>query len=43
MTDSVQDIAEIRSKILNLPLTQDRRLAYSMDLGNDRKREIMSH
>ncbi|PHH80607.1 hypothetical protein CDD82_1649 [Ophiocordyceps australis] len=34
---------ELRSKILNLPLTQDRLLAYCSDLGMDRYREVMSH
>ncbi|KAM6534898.1 hypothetical protein FALCPG4_004517 [Fusarium falciforme] len=34
---------ELRAKILNLPLTQDRLLAYSVDLGMDRYREVMSH
>ncbi|PNY28083.1 Nucleoporin [Tolypocladium capitatum] len=34
---------ELRSRILNLPLTQDRLLAYSVDLGIDRYREVMSH
>ena len=34
---------ELRVKILNLPLTQDRLLAYSVDLGMDRYREVMSH
>lgn len=34
---------ELRSRILNLPLTQDRLLAYSVDLGLDRYREVMSH
>ncbi|PHH66562.1 hypothetical protein CDD81_7037 [Ophiocordyceps australis] len=34
---------ELRSKILNLPLTQDRLLAYCTDLGMDRYREVMSH
>lgn len=34
---------ELRSRILNLPLTQDRLLAYSVDLGMDRYREVMSH
>ncbi|KAM0355879.1 hypothetical protein ACHAPU_000266 [Fusarium lateritium] len=37
-----QDI-ELRSRILNLPLTQDRLLAYSVDLSMDRYREVMSH
>ena len=35
--------AEFRSRILKLPLTQDRLLAYSVDLGMDRYREVMSH
>ncbi|KAK7220859.1 hypothetical protein V2G26_008862 [Clonostachys chloroleuca] len=34
---------EFRSKILRLPLTQDRLLAYSVDLGMERYREVMSH
>ncbi|KJZ73198.1 hypothetical protein HIM_07395 [Hirsutella minnesotensis 3608] len=34
---------ELRSRILNLPLTQDRLLAYSVDLSTDCYREIMSH
>ncbi|KAJ4005235.1 hypothetical protein NW752_011273 [Fusarium irregulare] len=34
---------ELRSRILNLPLTQDRLLAYSVDLSMDRYREVMSH
>ncbi|KAK5995057.1 Nucleoporin [Cladobotryum mycophilum] len=34
---------ELRSRILNLPLTQDRLLAYSVDLSLDRYREVMSH
>ncbi|KAG6039389.1 hypothetical protein E4U41_002713 [Claviceps citrina] len=34
---------ELRSRILHLPLTQDRLLAYSIDLGMDRYREVMSH
>ncbi|GAB0131744.1 hypothetical protein EsDP_00000203 [Epichloe bromicola] len=34
---------ELRSRILNLPLTQDRLLAYSIDLSMDRYREVMSH
>ncbi|KAI5464757.1 nuclear protein 96-domain-containing protein [Mariannaea sp. PMI_226] len=41
-TQQRQD-AELRSKILNLPLTQDRLLAYSVDLGMDRFKEVMSH
>lgn len=38
----VQD-AEFRSRILQLPLTQDRLLAYSVDLGMERYIEVMSH
>jgi nuclear pore complex protein Nup98-Nup96 len=38
----VQD-KELRSKILNLPLTQDRLLYYSVDFSLDRYREVMSH
>ncbi|KAG5976791.1 hypothetical protein E4U55_007244 [Claviceps digitariae] len=34
---------ELRSKILNLPLTHDRLLAYSIDLSIDQYREVMSH
>ncbi|KAH7319720.1 nuclear protein 96-domain-containing protein [Stachybotrys elegans] len=34
---------EFRSRILNLPLTQDRLLYYSVDLSLDRYREVMSH
>ncbi|UZP37380.1 hypothetical protein NXS19_005196 [Fusarium pseudograminearum] len=34
---------ELRSRILNLPLTQDRLLAYSVDLSMERYREVMSH
>ncbi|KAJ4326154.1 hypothetical protein N0V84_003204 [Fusarium piperis] len=41
-TKKKQDM-ELRAKILNLPLTQDRLLAYSVDLGMDRYREVMSH
>ncbi|KAM5346496.1 hypothetical protein ACJ41O_009501 [Fusarium nematophilum] len=41
-TKKKQDM-ELRSRILNLPLTQDRLLAYSVDLGMDRYREVMSH
>lgn len=41
-TKQKQDI-ELRSRILNLPLTQDRLLAYSVDLSMDRYREVMSH
>ncbi|KAK7419971.1 hypothetical protein QQZ08_010607 [Neonectria magnoliae] len=41
-TRKKQDI-ELRSRILNLPLTQDRLLAYSVDLSMDRYREVMSH
>ncbi|KAH7175687.1 nuclear protein 96-domain-containing protein [Dactylonectria macrodidyma] len=41
-TEKKQDI-ELRSRILNLPLTQDRLLAYSVDLSMDRYREVMSH
>ena len=35
--------SDLRSKILNLPLTQDRRLAYTMDLSGKRSSEVMSH
>ncbi|PHH91050.1 hypothetical protein CDD83_1841 [Cordyceps sp. RAO-2017] len=35
--------AELRSRILSLPLTEDRLLAYSVDLSMDRYREVMSH
>ncbi|KAL6361849.1 hypothetical protein LRP88_05327 [Fusarium phalaenopsidis] len=41
-TKKKQDM-ELRAKILKLPLTQDRLLAYSVDLGMDRYREVMSH
>lgn len=41
LTD-IQD-AEFRSRILQLPLTQDRLLAYSVDLGMERYMEVMSH
>ncbi|KAJ4263824.1 hypothetical protein NW762_005857 [Fusarium torreyae] len=41
-TKKKQDM-ELRSRILNLPLTQDRLLAYSVDLSMDRYREVMSH
>ncbi|RDA85723.1 hypothetical protein CP532_5941 [Ophiocordyceps camponoti-leonardi (nom. inval.)] len=34
---------EARSRIMGLPLTQDRLLAYSVDLGIDCYREVMSH
>jgi nuclear pore complex protein Nup98-Nup96 len=34
---------DLRSRILTLPLTQDRLLTYSVDLGLHRFREIMSH
>lgn len=34
---------ELRSRILNLPLTQDRLLAYSVDLSMDCYRAVMSH
>ncbi|KAM0265645.1 hypothetical protein ACHAQJ_000079 [Trichoderma viride] len=34
---------ELRSRILSLPLTQDRLLAYSVDLSLDRYREVMAH
>ncbi|KAG6005180.1 hypothetical protein E4U21_000372 [Claviceps maximensis] len=37
-----QDV-ELRSRILNLPLTHDRLLAYSIDLSMDQYREVMSH
>lgn len=39
---TLQDV-EFRSRILKLPLTQDRLLAYSVDLGMERYREVMSH
>ncbi|KYK55162.1 Nuclear protein 96 [Drechmeria coniospora] len=41
-TKKKQDM-ELRCRILHLPLTQDRLLAYSVDLGLDRYREVMSH
>ncbi|KAF7559081.1 hypothetical protein G7046_g5076 [Stylonectria norvegica] len=41
-TNAAQD-TELRTKILRLPLTQDRLLAYSVDLSMDRYREVMSH
>lgn len=41
-TNELQDM-ELRSRILNLPLTQDRLLAYSVDLSMDRYQEVMSH
>jgi nuclear pore complex protein Nup98-Nup96 len=34
---------EFRSRILQLPLTQDRLLAYSADLGMERYMEVMTH
>ncbi|KAF4504653.1 hypothetical protein G6O67_008078 [Ophiocordyceps sinensis] len=34
---------ELRSRILNLPLTQDRLLAYSVDLSMDCYRTVMTH
>ncbi|XP_044719116.1 nuclear protein 96 domain-containing protein [Hirsutella rhossiliensis] len=34
---------ELRSRILNLPLTQDRLLAYSVELSMDCYRAVMSH
>lgn len=34
---------ELRSRILQLPLTQDRLLTYSVDLGMERYKEVMSH
>ncbi|KAJ3485579.1 hypothetical protein NLG97_g6784 [Lecanicillium saksenae] len=42
MAQKKQDM-DLRSRILHLPLTQDRLLAYSVDLGLDRYREVMSH
>lgn len=42
MAQKKQDI-ELRSRILHLPLTQDRLLAYSVDIGLDRFKEVMSH
>lgn len=42
LTRNQQD-ADFRSRILKLPLTQDRLLAYSVDLGMERYREVMSH
>ncbi|RFU73603.1 hypothetical protein TARUN_8649 [Trichoderma arundinaceum] len=42
LTRQKQDM-ELRSRILSLPLTQDRLLAYSVDLSLDRYREVMSH
>ncbi|OAA70541.1 nucleoporin SONB [Cordyceps fumosorosea ARSEF 2679] len=42
MAQKKQDM-DLRSRILRLPLTQDRLLAYSVDLGLDRYREVMSH
>ncbi|KAF5018281.1 hypothetical protein F66182_9746 [Fusarium sp. NRRL 66182] len=41
-TKKKQD-AEFRSRILNLPLTQDRLLAYSVDLSMDRYREVLAN
>ncbi|UKZ87016.1 uncharacterized protein TrAFT101_002833 [Trichoderma asperellum] len=41
-TRQKQDM-ELRSRILSLPLTQDRLLAYSVDLSLDRYREVMAH
>lgn len=35
--------SELRTRVLHLPLTQDRLLAYSVDIGLDRFREVMSH
>lgn len=42
MAQKKQDM-DLRSRILHLPLTQDRLLAYSVDLGLDRYREVVSH
>ncbi|KAF4122690.1 nuclear pore complex protein Nup98-Nup96 [Geosmithia morbida] len=42
MTRKKQDV-EFRWRILKLPLTQDRLLAYSVDLGMERYKEVMSH
>ncbi|KAL7938697.1 nuclear protein 96 domain-containing protein [Trichoderma chlorosporum] len=42
LTRQKQDM-ELRSRILSLPLTQDRLLVYSVDLSLDRYREVMSH
>ncbi|PFH58897.1 hypothetical protein XA68_13064 [Ophiocordyceps unilateralis] len=42
LSKTKQDM-ELRSRILGLPLTQDRLLAYSVDLGIDCYREVMSH
>lgn len=41
-TRQKQDM-ELRSRILTLPLTQDKLLAYSVDLSLDRYREVMAH
>ncbi|XWW98559.1 hypothetical protein V2A60_006559 [Cordyceps javanica] len=41
MAQKKQDL-DLRSRILHLPLTQDRLLAYSVDLGLDRYREVIS-
>ncbi|KAL6890746.1 nuclear protein 96 domain-containing protein [Trichoderma evansii] len=41
-TRQKQDM-ELRSRILSLPLTQDKLLAYSVDLSLDRYREVMAH
>jgi len=42
LTRKKQD-TEFRSRILQLPLTQDRLLAYSADLGMERYMEVMTH
>ncbi|TWU75965.1 hypothetical protein ED733_006741 [Metarhizium rileyi] len=42
LAKKIQD-TELRSSILKLPLTQDRLLAYSVDLSIGRYREVMSH
>ncbi|KGQ07952.1 Nucleoporin [Beauveria bassiana D1-5] len=42
MAKKKQDM-DLRSRILHLPLTQDRLLAYSVDLGLDRYREVVSY
>lgn len=42
MAQKKQDM-DLCLRILHLPLTQDRLLAYSVDLGLDRYREVVSH
>ncbi|RDA93721.1 hypothetical protein CP533_0267 [Ophiocordyceps camponoti-saundersi (nom. inval.)] len=42
LTQGEQDV-EARSRIMGLPLTQDRLLAYSVELGINCYREVMSH